>query len=174
MESRPDRMRWMSVNNAMTRKVISVRAAGSVKDAWLALMEARISGAPVVDEGGLLVGILSVTDIFRAIMDKMQKARSLREATSSMLESSAAEKEEVRELSLAMRAVSESTVQSIIPQGRKLLTLSPGDSFDRAIRLMAEHGVNRLPVVKGSQVVGILTRQDIIWQIGGRPGKGQD
>jgi CBS domain-containing protein len=29
-------------------------------------------------------------------------------------------------------------------------------------------------VVKGSQVVGILTRQDIIWQIGGRPGKGQD
>lgn len=174
MESRPDRMRWMSVNNAMTRNVISVKATGGVKDAWLALMEARISGAPVVDEGGSLVGVLSVTDIFRAIMDKMQKARSLREATSSLLESGDAEKEELRELSLAIRAVSESTVQSIIPRDRKVLTLSPGDSFERAIRLMAEHGVNRLPVVKGSQVVGILTRQDVIWQIGGRPGKGQD
>jgi len=167
-------MRWMSVNNAMTRNVISVKASGSVKDAWLDLMEARVSGAPVLDEGGSLVGILSVTDIFRAIMDKMQKARSLREATSSLLDSGAAEKEELRELSLAIRAVSESTVQSIIPRDRKVLTLSPGDSFERAIRLMAQHGVNRLPVVKGSQVVGILTRQDIIWQIGGRPGKVQD
>lgn len=174
MDSRPDRMRWMSVNNAMTRDVISVRASMSVKDAWLTLMEARISGAPVVDEGGSLVGILSVTDIFRAIMEKFQRARSLREATASLLDGVSAEKEELRELSLAIRAVSESDVQSIISKDRKLYTLSPEDSFERAIRIMAEHGVNRLPVVKGSQVVGILTRQDVIWQIGGRPGKEQE
>ncbi len=174
MDSRPDRMRWMSVNNAMTRNVISVKASVSVKDAWLTLMEARISGAPVVDDGGSLVGILSVTDIFRAVMEKFQKARSLREATMSLLDDAALEKEELRELSLAIRAVSESPVQNIIPKDRKLLTLSPEDSFERAIRLMAEHGVNRLPVVKDDRVVGILTRQDVIWQIGGRPGKGQE
>jgi len=173
MEGRPDRIRWMSVNNAMTRDVISVRASVSVKEAWLTLMEAQISGAPVVDEGGELRGILSVTDIFRAIMDKFQKARSLREATSSLMDSADAEKDELRELSLAIRAVSEASVESIMPKDRKPLTLSPGDSFERAIRVMAEHGVNRLPVVKGSQVVGILTRQDVIWQLGGRPGKGQ-
>jgi CBS domain-containing protein len=167
-------MRWMSVNNAMTRNVISVKASVSVKDAWLTLMEARISGAPVVDDGGSLVGILSVTDIFRAVMEKFQKARSLREATMSLLDDAALEKEELRELSLAIRAVSESPVQNIIPKDRKLLTLSPEDSFERAIRLMAEHGVNRLPVVKDDRVVGILTRQDVIWQIGGRPGKGQE
>lgn len=174
MESKPDRMRWMSVNNAMTKKVVSVKANGSVKDAWLALMEARISGAPVLDDSGLLVGIMSVTDIFQAIMEKFQRARSLREALMSNLDSAALEKEELRELSLAIRAVSESTVQSIIPKDRKLLTLAPEDSFDRAIRMMAEHGVNRLPVVKDNRVVGILTRQDVIWQIGGRPGKGQE
>lgn len=164
----------MSVNNAMTRNVISVKASGSVKDAWLTLMEARISGAPVVDDGGSLVGILSVTDIFRVVMEKFQKARSLREATTSLLDDAALEKEELRELSLAIRAVSEGPVQNIIPKDRKLLTLSPEDSFERAIRLMAEHGVNRLPVVKDNRVVGILTRQDVIWQIGGRPGKGQE
>jgi len=174
MDSRPDRMRWMSVNNAMTRDVISVKASASVKDAWLVLMEARISGAPVVDDGGSLVGILSVTDIFRAIMDKFQRARSLREATTSLLDSMASEKEELREMSLAIRAVSEGLVQSIIPKDRKVLTLSPEDSFERAIRMMAEHSVNRLPVVKGHQVVGILTRQDVIWQIGGRPSRAQD
>lgn len=171
MDPRPDRMRWMSVNNAMTRNVVSVKATGSVKDAWLTLMEAGISGAPVVDDGGSLVGILSVTDIFRAIMDKFQRARSLREATMSLLDDAATEKEELRELSLAIRAVSQSAVQTIIPRDRKLLTLSPEDSFERAIRMMAEHGVNRLPVVRGDQVVGILTRQDVIWHLGGRPGK---
>ncbi len=174
MDSRPDRMRWMSVNNAMTREVILVKASAKVKDAWITLMEARISGAPVVDDTGSLMGILSVTDIFRSIMDKFQKARSLREATIPSQDAGAAEKEELRELSLAIRAVSESSVQSIIPREKKPLTLSPEDSFERAIRIMAEHGVNRLPVVKGGQVVGILTRQDIIWHIGGRPGKTQE
>ena len=171
-ECRPDRIRWMSVNNAMTRDVICVRASMSVKEAWLTLMEARISGAPVVDEGGALMGILSVTDIFQAIMERFQKARSLREATSSLLDAADAEKDELRELSLAIRAASEMPVGAIMPRDRKPLTLSPEDSFERAIRIMAEHGVNRLPVVRGSQVVGILTRQDVIWQLGGRPGKG--
>ncbi|MBN1678185.1 MAG: CBS domain-containing protein [Candidatus Thermoplasmatota archaeon] len=174
MDSRPDRMRWMSVNNAMTRDVILVKESSRVKDAWITLMESGISGAPVVDDTGSLVGILSVTDIFRSIIDKFQKARSLREATATTQDAEAAEKEELRELSLAIRAVSESSVQAIISRDKKLLTLSPEDSFERAIRMMAEHGVNRLPVVKGNHVVGILTRQDIIWHIGGRPGKSQD
>ncbi len=105
------------------------------------------------------------------MIEKFEKARSLHEATAPTQDPSAAEKEEIRELSLAIRAVSESTVASVMPKDRKLHTLSPDDSFERAIRLMAEHGVNRLPVVKEGQVVGILTRQDVIWQIGGRPGK---
>lgn len=172
MYSAQDRMRGMSVNNAMTRDVISVKASSSVKDAWLVLMEAEISGAPVLDDSGTLVGVLSVTDIFSAIMEKFQRARSLREATSLSMEGVDVQREEVRELSLAIRAVSEATVASIMPKERKLLTLSPEDSFERAIRIMAEHGVNRLPVVRGGQVVGILTRQDVIWHIGGRPSSG--
>ncbi len=49
MDSRPDRMRWMSVNNAMTKEVVTVKASSRMKDAWLLLMKVRISGAPVVD-----------------------------------------------------------------------------------------------------------------------------
>lgn len=173
MDSKPDRMRWMSVNNAMTRDVVCVKASSKMKDAWLLLMRLNISGAPVVDDSGTLVGILSVTDIFNAVVERYEKAKSLREARDPVEDPSMVEKEEIRELSLAIRAVSESTVASIIPKDRKLHTLSPDDSFERAIRTMAEHGVNRLPVVKDGQVVGILTRQDVIWQIGGRPGKSQ-
>jgi CBS domain-containing protein len=161
----------MSVNNVMTRDVVSIKASSKVKDAWIILMEAEISGAPLVDDSGHLVGVLSVTDIYRAILERIQKARSLREATLETPDLAEAEKEELRELSLAIRAVADSPVTAVIPKGQKILSLAPEDSLDRAIRMMAEHNVNRLPVVRGNQIAGILTRQDIIWIIAGRPRK---
>jgi CBS domain-containing protein len=161
----------MSVNNAMTRDVVSIKSSSKVRNAWLILMEAEITGAPLVDDSGRLVGILSTTDIFRAILDRVNKARSLREATGTNLSPEESEKEELREMSLAIRAVTDSPVLNIIPKDQKILSLTPGDSLDRAIRLIAEHDVNRLPVVHDGQVVGIITRQDIIWIIAGRPGK---
>jgi CBS domain-containing protein len=161
----------MSVNNVMTRDVISIKSSSKVKDAWLILMEADITGAPLVDESGRLVGILSTTDIFRAVLERINKARSLRQATEASANPEESEKEELREMSLAIRAVADSPVLSIVPKDQKVLSLSPGDSLDRAIRMIAEHDVNRLPVVHDGQVVGIITRQDVIWIMAGRPGK---
>jgi len=169
MDDSLSKIKWMSVKNAMSREVISVRASSKVMDAWLIMMEEQISGAPVVDDEGALVGILSVTDIYRTITDRLQKARSLREATMEITDEDAVEKEEVRELVLAIRAVAMSTVAMIMPKDQKLLTLNDEDSLERAIRMMAEHNVNRLPVIRNGKVEGIITRQDIIWLIGGKP-----
>lgn len=163
----------MSVKNAMTRTVISLRASAKLKDAWLKMMEANISGAPVVDDSDRIIGVLSVTDIYRAITERIQKARSLRETTTQIKDPEAVDREEVRELTLAIRAVAETTVSSILPKEQKVLALSADDSLDRGIRMMAEHNVNRLPVVRDGKVEGIITRQDIIWLIAGRPGKAQ-
>ena len=161
--------RWMSVNNVMTKEVLCIPAEEDVKDAWMILMEADISGAPVVDASGSLVGVLSTTDIFREIMDRVKKARTLRESTVQGQDPVAAEREAQREFSLAVRAVTDSKVATILPKDQKLVTLSPEDSLERALHLIAEHDFNRLPVVKDNHVVGIITRQDIIWQIAGRP-----
>jgi len=159
----------MSVKNAMTRDVISVKSNMKVRDAWLVMMESDISGAPVVDDTGLLVGVLSNTDIFQTILDRVVKARSLREAMAQISDPEAVEKEEIRELILAIRAVIDSPVTSVMPKDQKILCLSPEDSLDRAIKMLAEHNVNRLPVVKENKVVGIITRQDIVWIAAGRP-----
>ncbi|MBU0685668.1 MAG: CBS domain-containing protein [Candidatus Thermoplasmatota archaeon] len=158
----------------MTKEVISVNVNGSVKDAWLAFMEADISGAPVLDESGALVGVLSMTDIFRSIMERFEKARMLRQATTSVSAPGDADRDEVRELSLVIRAIAETTIGSILPKDQKVIALSPEDSLDRALHLIAEHNINRLPVVHNNQVVGIVTRQDIIWQIAGRPSSPQE
>ena len=161
--------RWMSVSNVMTKDVLCILAEEDVKDAWVILMEADVSGAPVVDSTGVLVGVLSTTDIFRAIMDRVRKARTLRESTSQEQDPATAERDAQREFSLAVRAVTDSKVSMIIPKDQKIVSLSPEDSLERALHLIAEHNVNRLPVLKGDRVVGIITRQDLIWQMAGRP-----
>ena len=158
----------MSVNNVMTKDVISVHSSDKVKDAWLVMMEADISGAPVMNDAGDFVGILSVTDINRAILDKVERARALREATVTSSDPEAADKEELRELSLAIRAVAESQVGFVLPKDQKVHSLSPEDSLDRAIHLMAENNINRLPVVHDGKIVGIITRQDVILVVAGK------
>ncbi len=172
MESSIDRTKWTSIKTVMSRNVISVRSTETVQNAWLLMMEAGITGVPVL-EGPNLVGVLSVSDIFRSIMHRFEEAKALRQATKADDDVKGAEKDELRHLTLAIRAVAESPVKSIIPKDQKVLSLSAEDSVDRAIHMMAEHSINRLPVLKGSEIIGIVTRQDIIWLMAGRPGKSQ-
>ena len=42
------------------------------------------------------------------------------------------------------------------------ITVSPYCSVAEAARLMSEHGVNRLPVMKGDELIGIVTRTDLV------------
>jgi CBS domain-containing protein len=167
----PSRIRGMSVQNVMVRDVITVRHDETVRAAWMAMMEKGISGLPVVDADGSLVGILSLKDLYISVMDRVRKAKALREATSQEMDEEARRKEETRELSLAMRAVTDSLVGSMLPKDQKVLQLGPLDSLERAIKMMAEHNVNRLPVVRDGKVIGIISRQDVIWILAGGKGK---
>lgn len=172
MEGSLGRSKWMSVDTAMTKDVICIKDTDRVSDAFLTLMEKDITGAPIVNASGDLVGVLSVTDINRSIMGRVIRASALHQVTSSTDSDRACEeKERVRELGIAMRAVAESTVASILPKDQKPLVLGPFDSLEHAVKMMAEHSVNRLPVVKDGRVVGIVTRQDIVWIVAGRPHK---
>lgn len=173
MEASVDRTKWTSIKTVMSRNVISVRSTETVQNAWLLMMEAGITGVPVVGEGSNLVGVLSISDIFRSVMHRFEEAKALRQATKPEDDAKGAEKDELRHLTLAIRAVAESPIMSILPKDQKVLSLSAEDSVDRAIHMMAEHSVNRLPVLKGSEIIGIVTRQDIIWLMAGRPGKSQ-
>jgi len=161
----------MSVDTIMTREVVSVRASDKVRDAWIVLIDTGISGAPVVDNEGTLVGVLSNTDIYRSVIERYRKAQSLRELTTRPTDQISMDKEDIRELSLAIVGVAGSPVSAVIVPGQKVISISHEDSVDRALHLMAEHDVNLLPVLKDGKVVGIVTRQDIIWLLAGRPGK---
>ncbi len=157
MNMDPSRFRGMSVQNVMVKDVLTVDASESVQTTWMKLVEREISSAPVVDGNGELAGIISVTDIHRAILSK------LREMTPGQ-EGAAADA-----LAEAMKTVTQMQVASILPEGQTVISIGPLDSLDRAIRIMGEKNVNLLPVLKEGAVAGVLSRQDVIWVLSGKP-----
>jgi CBS domain-containing protein len=54
------------------------------------------------------------------------------------------------------------TQVSSVMTRQPLKTVTPGDDMKTAVRLMAENGINQLPVVVEERLVGILNRADII------------
>src|SRR5271157_1799807 len=45
---------------------------------------------------------------------------------------------------------------------RKLLSVEPGERLEDAAKVMATHGVKKLPVMEGGNLVGIVTQTDIV------------
>jgi CBS-domain-containing membrane protein len=67
--------RWMRTRQIMTRKVISVGTAASIVDAANIMLENHVSGLPVTDEAGRLVGIVSQGDFIRRAEIGTQRKR---------------------------------------------------------------------------------------------------
>lgn len=66
MGSLPGRLGSLTAQDVMTRQIIGLLETDTLEDAVKTLKEHRISGAPVTDAGGKLVGILSITDLVGA------------------------------------------------------------------------------------------------------------
>ncbi len=61
-------MKSLKVKDYMTRRLITFRPKMNVVEAMDQLLKARISGAPVVDDDGNLIGILSEVDLMQVIV----------------------------------------------------------------------------------------------------------
>jgi CBS domain-containing protein len=135
----------MKVKDAMTADVKAIGPGRSLKDVAAILAANRISGLPVVDEGRV-VGVVSEADIlvkeWAEVPHGLSGLLHRREATSL------ATKVEARTAGEAMSAPP--------------ITIEPWKSLSSAAALMIEKGVNRLPVVEDDQLLGILTRADLV------------
>ena len=134
----------MKVSDVMTRTVLSVSPETPLKEVARILSEKRISGTPVVDGDGRVVGVLAESDIVR----QEQGAERDRGLLGRLVEGPP--------LVLEARTAGEA-------MNSPALTVAPDDELAEAARLMTEHGVNRLPVVDGGGgLAGIVTRADLV------------
>lgn len=141
----------MRAHQIMTRKVVTVKADTPILEAANLMLQRRISGLPVVDDTGRLIGIVSEGDFMRRIEIGTQGPR-------------------IRWLDFLMGA-GKSAVDFVREHGRKvgeimtrdgLFTATEDMPLEDLVRLMERQKVKRLPVVRGDTLVGIVTRSDLL------------
>jgi CBS domain-containing protein len=140
----------MRAHQIMTRTVVSVKPDTTLADAANIMLHQHISGLPVVSETGKLVGIISEGDfIHRAEIGTMRKrGRWLK----ILVGPGRAATDFVHERG---RRVSE----IMTPEP---LTITEDATLEEIVKAMENNHVKRLPVLRGDQLVGIVTRANLL------------
>jgi CBS domain-containing protein len=140
----------MRAHQIMTRPVITVTPETTIAEAAEIMLQRHFSGLPVVDAAGKLLGIVSEGDFIRRSEIGTQRKRS-------------------RWLKFIL-GPGKSAADFVHEHGRKVaeimtpepLTISEDTPLEEIVALMEKNNVKRLPVVRGDQVVGIVSRANLV------------
>lgn len=141
----------MHVKDVMMTKVVTVSPDNSVKRAAEVMLANHVSGLPVVDGEGRLVGVISEGDLLRRA--------ELGGGTIAALDENLPLEERAR-LFVKGNAWKVGDVMSASP-----VTVAEDALLTRVARLMEEHHIKRLPVMRGDALVGIVSRADLLQAI---------
>lgn len=135
----------MRVANVMTTQVLTVKPDTTLKEVAELLGSRGISGAPVVDDAGLVLGVVSEADILAKERRPRRQTRVDRLLGHTHVDQKAA----ARTAGEAMTAPA--------------VTIGADRRVDAAAALMLDRSVNRLPVIdREGLLVGIVTRADLV------------
>ena len=143
----------LKVGEIMQAAVVSVGPETTVRELADVLAKHKISGVPVVDGQGEIVGMVSEADII--LQDAELHFPYYIQFLDGVIYLQGFGKFEER-----FRKAFGSKVTEIM--SREVISISPKASVRDAATLMADRRVNRLPVVKDGRLVGIVTRGDIV------------
>jgi CBS domain-containing protein len=145
----------MNASDVMTRTVLSVRPDVAVADAIRMMLDNRISGLPVIDDSGRLVGILTEGDLLRRGETGTERHRP-----------------RWLEILMGPGRLAEEYVRT---HGRRIgelmtrdpISVAPGTPLKEIVELMERRRIKRVPVLDGEVMVGILSRADLLRGLAG-------
>ena len=114
----------MITKDIMTKDVITVSPTITVKNLAKILMQNQISGAPVTDKKGKILGVVSEADIVA------KKGKQVKDIMS-----------------------------------KNVVGVTDDTPVEKIANVMTTHKINRLPVMRGEKLVGIVSRADIVGAI---------
>jgi CBS domain-containing protein len=134
----------------MTRSVITASPETTILEAARTMMQRHLSGLPVVDASGRLVGIVSEGDfIHRSEIGTPRKRGGF---LNFILGPGRAATDFVHEHG---RKIGE--IMTLEP-----ITISEDTALEKIVELMEKNNVKRLPVMRGERLVGIVTRANLL------------
>ena len=140
----------MKAGDIMTRRVVSVVPEATVLEAIRLMLQNHISGLPVIDASGKLVGVVTEGDFLRRAETGTQTKRS-----------------RWLELLVGPRKLAEDYVHS---HGRTVaevmtpdpVTVTDDITLENVVSIMERHRIKRLPVMRGKAVIGIVSRANLM------------
>lgn len=140
----------MKVAKVMTRQVAAVRPDTPLKDVAALMVSKGISGVPVVDDDGAVLGVVSEADF-------VIKERGPGGVHHRLLARVFGESRQTRAELVKIEAQTAGEAMT-----SPAITVAATDTLRWAAEQMASRKINRLPVVEGSKLVGIITRADVV------------
>lgn len=137
----------MLVKDVMTTNVRTARRDSRIRDVAILMCFHRISGLPVVEDNGAIVGVISEKDVLRAMYPKVDEAMRL------------AQTPHFEELESEYRDVLNQHVEALM--SHRVFTVAPNDPILRAVSVMFAHKIRRIPVAEQGQLIGILSIGDV-------------
>lgn len=151
------------VKDIMTGDVITFVTSDSIYNCAKILRGHRISGAPVVDNNGEVIGILSEGDIMRLIESRDININLILPSPLDVLELPVRMKLGLDDLVKSIKTAASANVGDIMT--KHVVAVSPEEDVPKAARIMADKNINRLPVMDDGKLIGIITRGDVIGAI---------
>lgn len=140
----------MRAHQIMTRSVVTVTPDTTIVDAANLMLQRHVSGLPVVDATGKLVGVVSEGDFIRRseIGTGRKRGRWLRFILGPGKSASDFVQEHGRKVSEVMT--------------KSPLTITEDTALAEIVDLMEKNNVKRLPVMRGDKLVGIVSRANLL------------
>jgi CBS domain-containing protein len=142
----------IKVVDVMTKDVIAVRADTPLQEIARLLKEHRIGGAPVIDDEGEVIGIVSDCDLFL----KQKRVPRLGLGAPAIFDQFI-EPENIAEIYENARHLTAADVMT-----KAVATVDPQDEVGQAAETMMRVGLRRVPVTHDGKLIGIISRSDII------------
>ena len=130
----------MDLRDVMTNDVVTAGPSMSVGDLADMLVRRRLRAVPVIDEEGIILGMVTDHQVMLHLLPMLDEDRSVSRAVGPSMKVG-----EVRDI-----------------MERTVLCVNEAEPLADVIRLMLDKELERLPVVRDGQLVGFVTRGDII------------
>jgi CBS domain-containing protein len=140
----------MRAHQIMTRPVITVTPETKIVDAANTMLQKHVSGLPVVDAAGKLVGVVSEGDFIRRSEIGTQRKRG-------------------RFLKFIL-GPGKAAIDFVHEHGSRIseimtsepLTITEDTPLPEIVELMEKNNIKRLPVMRGDKIVGIVSRSNLL------------
>ena len=143
----------MKTKDIMTKEVVTVKPEMTIEELARLFTKHDISGAPVVDEAGGLIGIVTENDLIK--MEQRLHIPTIITIFDAVIYLGSSKKFEDDLKRMAATKVSDI-------YKREVVTITENTTIEEVATIMCEKDIHHLPVVKKGKLMGIVGKKDIV------------